>query len=39
MLSIEKKKLKKWNRQWKIDLIEKVNPEWIDLYEQLVNGS
>jgi putative endonuclease len=33
------KKLKKWNRQWKIDLIEKVNPEWIDLYEKLVNGS
>jgi len=25
------KRLKKWNRQWKIDLIEKENPEWIDL--------
>ena len=23
--------LKKWNRQWKIDLIEKDNPEWKDL--------
>ncbi len=33
------KRLKKWNRQWKIDLIEKVNPEWIDLYEKLVSGS
>jgi putative endonuclease len=33
------KRLKKWNRQWKIELIEKVNPDWIDLYEQLVNGS
>ena len=33
------KRLKKWNRQWKIELIEKVNPEWTDLYEQLVNGS
>ena len=33
------KRLKKWNRQWKIELIEKVNPAWIDLYEQLVNGS
>jgi putative endonuclease len=33
------KRLKKWNRQWKIELIEGVNPEWIDLYEQLVNGS
>ena len=30
------KRLKKWNRQWKIDLIEKVNPNWDDLYEKLV---
>ena len=36
---LREKRLKKWNRQWKIDLIQKVNPEWIDLYEQLVNGS
>jgi putative endonuclease len=28
------KVLKKWNRQWKIELIEKVNPLWLDLYEQ-----
>jgi len=27
----KEKKLKKWNRQWKIDLIEKENPEWKDL--------
>ncbi len=27
------KKLKKWKRQYKINLIEKENPEWIDLYE------
>ena len=26
------KQLKKWNRKWKINLIEKNNPEWIDLY-------
>ncbi|MCD4760930.1 GIY-YIG nuclease family protein [bacterium] len=26
------KQLKKWNRQWKIELIEKSNPEWIDLF-------
>lgn len=25
------KQLKKWNRNWKLDLIEKVNPEWNDL--------
>lgn len=28
----KEKKLKKWNRQWKIDLIEKENPHWKDLY-------
>ena len=25
------KKLKKWNREWKVQLIEKVNPYWQDL--------
>ena len=29
------KKLKKWNRAWKINLIEKDNPEWEDLSENL----
>ena len=27
------KQLKRWNRQWKIELIEKDNPEWRDLSE------
>ncbi len=26
------KELKKWRRDWKINLIEESNPEWIDLY-------
>jgi putative endonuclease len=26
------KQIKKWNRQWKINLIEKENPTWKDLY-------
>jgi putative endonuclease len=26
------KRLKKWPRAWKISLIEKDNPNWIDLY-------
>jgi putative endonuclease len=26
------KRLKKWNRPWKIQLIEESNPNWIDLY-------
>ncbi len=29
------KSLKKWNRKWKIQLIEKFNPNWDDLYEEL----
>jgi putative endonuclease len=28
------KRLKKWPRQWKIDLIEAHNPTWDDLYER-----
>jgi len=29
------KRLKRWLRKWKLDLIEKENPEWRDLYEEL----
>ncbi|WP_249148898.1 GIY-YIG nuclease family protein [Bradyrhizobium manausense] len=29
------KELKKWRRDWKIRLIEKQNPQWIDLYPQI----
>ncbi len=29
------KRLKKWNRQWKINLIEESNAHWDDLYFQL----
>lgn len=30
------KQLKKWNRKWKINLIEQTNPDWLDLYDTLV---
>ncbi len=29
------KQLKNWKRKWKIELIEKTNPEWRDLYDDL----
>ncbi len=29
------KQLKKWNRQWRINLIEEKNPSWIDLWESI----
>jgi putative endonuclease len=32
---IREKQLKKWNRGWKLKLIEKSNPEWIDLYDKV----
>ena len=30
------KQLKKWNRAWKIALIEKLNPAWHDLWTEIV---
>lgn len=30
------KQMKKWNRAWKIRVIEKENPEWKDLYSELI---
>jgi putative endonuclease len=32
---IHEKRLKKWRRTWKIELIEKQNPQWRDLYNDL----
>ena len=35
-LAIQKeKRMKKWRRRWKIELIEEANPNWDDLYEEL----
>jgi putative endonuclease len=31
------KEIKKWRREWKINLIEQTNPEWIDLYESFAS--
>ena len=29
------KRIKRWRREWKFDLIEKGNPDWDDLFDQL----
>jgi putative endonuclease len=31
------KAIKKWLRAWKIELIEKANPDWLDLFEHTAN--
>ncbi|WP_242620311.1 GIY-YIG nuclease family protein [Shewanella maritima] len=30
------KKLKRWRRSWKCQLIEKQNPDWLDLYQEIL---
>ena len=36
-VAIERERqLKKWNRKWKIELIEKQNSVWNDLYQKLL---
>ena len=30
------KRLKHWNREWKINLIEKDNPEWEDMFDRMI---
>src|SRR5262245_45012699 len=32
---LREKRLKKWNRAWKIQLIEENNPNWDDLYPRI----
>ncbi|MGV3730685.1 MAG: GIY-YIG nuclease family protein [Sphingopyxis sp.] len=29
------KAIKKWRRAWKLELIERENPQWLDLYDRL----
>jgi putative endonuclease len=30
------KNIKHWSRKWKIDLIRSMNPDWLDLWEDIV---
>ena len=32
---LREKRIKKWRRTWKLDLIERHNRQWRDLYDQL----
>ena len=32
---LREKRIKKWKRKWKLELIEKNNPQWKDLYEEI----
>jgi putative endonuclease len=32
----QEKRLKRWQRQWKFDLVERGNPDWADLYDQIM---
>lgn len=29
------KRIKRWNRKWKLELIEAGNPDWRDLYDEI----
>jgi putative endonuclease len=33
---VREKRIKKWRRAWKLELIEKANPRWQDLYDELL---
>ena len=33
---IREKEIKKWNRKWKLRLIEEKNPKWRDLYDEII---
>jgi putative endonuclease len=33
---VREKQLKKWNRAWKLRLIEEMNPNWNDLYDSIL---
>lgn len=33
---IREKQIKRWKRDWKVELIKKANPDWEDLYEKII---
>ncbi len=35
---LREKRIKRWQRKWKMDLIESTNPQWRDLWPELIAG-
>ena len=35
---LREKQMKKWNRAWKLRLIEERNPQWRDLYDEIAGS-
>ena len=33
---LREKAIKRWNRKWKLRVIEKMNPQWRDLYTDII---
>jgi len=34
---LREKRIKTWKRNWKLNLIEKMNPDWLDLYDSTLD--
>ena len=34
----DEKRIKRWHRKWKLELIEAMNPDWIDLFDDVAKG-
>ncbi|WP_353230758.1 GIY-YIG nuclease family protein [Novosphingobium sp.] len=32
----QEKRVKRWRREWKFELVERGNPDWLDLYDSLI---
>jgi putative endonuclease len=35
LMIAREKRLKRWRREWKIELVEKMNPTWRDLWPEI----
>ncbi|MDP1602545.1 MAG: GIY-YIG nuclease family protein [Legionella sp.] len=36
LAAARERRLKEWKRSWKIELIQKMNPDWKDLYNDII---